>query len=148
MFENLGKKIQIVAYVITIIGIVLSFIYGFLLLKADKALVGFSTIIIGSLASWLGSFVLYGFGIIVQWHETHQDITTCQPKRENSPLDQPFWQCYSCNTKIYDKNVKFCPECGIKFQTEEDKEKEKTLSFLQEALSTEEVEKLRELLNK
>lgn len=92
MFSNIGGKIKVLAKVLCWIGIIASIVIGLLLINGnalmsmlfrtldvegdlpDIAAVavgsagiisGVSTIIIGSLLSWVNSFVLYGFGELV-----------------------------------------------------------------------------------
>lgn len=60
MFENIGGKIKTLAVVTTIIGMVVSIIVA-IALEEMGILVG----ILGCLFSWIGSFVLYGFGEII-----------------------------------------------------------------------------------
>ena len=68
MFDNIGKKIKTLASVITWIGIVCSIITGIILMFTSEKyiLLGFLTAIVGSVASWIGSFLLYGFGELVE----------------------------------------------------------------------------------
>ncbi len=66
MFDNIGDKIKALAVVTTVIGIVTSVISGLVLLFSDMVLVGFLTMILGSLSAWVGSFVLYGFGELIE----------------------------------------------------------------------------------
>ena len=69
MFDNIGRKIKTLASVLAWIGIVLSIIYGLILLadgKDDNVVVGVIIIVVGSLCSWLSSFVLYGFGQLIE----------------------------------------------------------------------------------
>lgn len=64
MFDNIGGKIKGLALVICLIGIIASVIFG--IVSSDKMIIVVATIIIGSAASWVGSFVLYGFGELVE----------------------------------------------------------------------------------
>ena len=68
MFENIGKKIMTLAEVVTWLGIVGSIIYGFVVMAQDEDLVivGILTMILGSVGSWIGSFLLYGFGQLIE----------------------------------------------------------------------------------
>ena len=80
MFENVGNKIKILAKTITIIGIIGSIIGGISLMASELILEGLLVIVGGSLFSWVGSFVLYGFGHLI---ETAEEIasntrTTCK----------------------------------------------------------------------
>lgn len=78
MFNNIGGKIKGLAKFMCWLGIILSVIIGILLIMSatnrngyyrstDSATVvyGIIVIVVGSLLSWIGSFVLYGFGELV-----------------------------------------------------------------------------------
>ena len=71
MYDNIGEKIKAVAVAGCILGIIASLIVGIpLIANADRynptATMGWVNIIVGSLASWLGSFCLYGFGELIE----------------------------------------------------------------------------------
>ncbi len=87
MFSNIGKKIKVLAKVFCWIGIIFSFVTGILMgsgtsylatlsntISGDAAAFATSSIgvfggiifiVVGSLISWISSFVLYGFGELV-----------------------------------------------------------------------------------
>jgi len=67
MFENIGKKIKNLASVITWMGIILSVVVGIVLIVLDESLIATGLIIMvaGFLMSWISSFLLYGFGQLV-----------------------------------------------------------------------------------
>ena len=67
MFTNIGKKIKTWASVLCWLGIVCSVIAGIAMCVVSKDLIvsGILTIIFGALASWIGSFMVYGFGELV-----------------------------------------------------------------------------------
>ena len=75
MFNNIGKKIKVLAWVICIIGMVASLIGAIALwisagtsyygVNAGLILAGFVTLIVGCVASWVGSFFCYGFGQLI-----------------------------------------------------------------------------------
>jgi hypothetical protein len=72
MFDNIGKKIKILAKVITIIGFVISsviptilFIYGIINIDLLIIQTGAEILFWGCLFSWIGSFTLYGFGELI-----------------------------------------------------------------------------------
>ncbi len=67
MFKNIGKKIKILAQIITWIGIVVSCLLGVIMMFASPygVLPGILIIIVGSLSSWISSFILYGFGQLI-----------------------------------------------------------------------------------
>ena len=71
MYSNIGGKIKGVAVAGCILGIIASLIVGILLISQSSyytqtAPMGLLVIIVGSLASWLGSFCLYGFGELIE----------------------------------------------------------------------------------
>ena len=78
MFNNIGGKIKGLAKVICWLGIILSVIIGIVLIigatnrngyyrytDTTTIIYGIIVIVVGSLLSWIGSFVLYGFGELV-----------------------------------------------------------------------------------
>ncbi len=76
MYANIGKKIKMLAKVICWIGIILSCIIGlvnyFLSFPSEEAkiiirelFIGLAIAAGGSLISWISSFVLYGFGELI-----------------------------------------------------------------------------------
>ena len=75
MFNNIGVKIKGLAKFICWAGIVICIIAGIIMLVQAKdaysgvrptlILIGLAIMIIGSLLSWIGSFLLYGFGELV-----------------------------------------------------------------------------------
>ena len=67
MFENISDKIKTLAKITTIVGIAFSIIFGFyLLILLEQILLGLAIAVLGSLASWVGSFTLYGFGELIE----------------------------------------------------------------------------------
>ncbi len=79
MFDNIGNKIKILAKVLCWIGIVLCVIVAMVMfvlssqtdslqmdsVKSKFLWCGFAFLILGPLFSWIGSFVLYGFGELI-----------------------------------------------------------------------------------
>ena len=75
MFYDIGKKIKTLAKVVCWIGIIGSVIGGIVMIATMGSvgvLSGLLTIVLGVLFSWIGSFVLYGFGEMVE----NSDIRT------------------------------------------------------------------------
>ena len=65
MFDNIGEKIKSLATIITIIGIVISIIVSICLFVEKAVLIGLVVLFCGCLFSWLGMFLLYGFGELI-----------------------------------------------------------------------------------
>ena len=101
MFQNIGKKIKIVAIVIMIVGIVLSVVGGLFAFWNGYLGYDFITSIVifviitslGILGSWLSVFILYGFGELVdQTMETNQrleEILAHMKRKDQGYYDQP-----------------------------------------------------------
>lgn len=68
MFDNIGDKIKTLASVITVLGIIASLITGGVMISANDnlALIGLLIMVLGSLISWISSFLLYGFGQLIE----------------------------------------------------------------------------------
>ena len=67
MYDNIGGKIKGLAKAIFIIGAVVSFIAGIVLMFVNDNLIFVGVLIwfIGIIVSWVSSWVLYGFGEII-----------------------------------------------------------------------------------
>lgn len=71
MFDNIGSKIKGLARVITWIGIVASVIAGIAQMSMSHfsgglVFSGILTMVLGSLLAWVSSFIVYGFGELVE----------------------------------------------------------------------------------
>lgn len=88
MFSNIGRKIQITAKVICWVGIVCSVVAGLALLGygvtemkwsmvhgLSMVVGGAAAALLGSVISWVSSFVMIGFGILVEKAEEIADHT-------------------------------------------------------------------------
>lgn len=64
MFKNIGTKIKTMAKLLTAFGIAGSVIVGIVVIAfdVDLALIGLGIMVVGSLVSWLGNWVLYAIG--------------------------------------------------------------------------------------
>ena len=67
MYRHIGRKIMVVAKVFAWIGIIASIIGGIIMMAIDSALTvpGIALAVLGSLLSWINSFLLCGFGQLV-----------------------------------------------------------------------------------
>ena len=66
MYNNIGGKIKLLAVLITAVYSALSIYCGCSILFGNKNVLGWLFIVLGPLVSWLSSFVLYGFGQLIQ----------------------------------------------------------------------------------
>ena len=90
MFRNIGEKIKGLAMVITVAGILASICAGIVLLTMNQIRLAIIVACVGSLISWISSFLLYGFGQLV----------------DNSDRIVDFIYAYSeyCETENFEKN--------------------------------------------
>lgn len=65
MYNEIGKKIKTLAKVLTVLGIVASVIYGIVILSFEQNW-GIIYILIMPFLIWASSFVLYGFGELIE----------------------------------------------------------------------------------
>ena len=88
MFDNIGGKIKTLAQVVCWIGIIASFLIGIILIKQDEdtALIGLLVLILGSLFSWIGSFMTYGFGQLIE----NSDILVAEKKGNKVETTRPI----------------------------------------------------------
>ena len=132
MFTNIGKKIKVLAIVITVIGILMYLVVGVLIIAESRGrdgqvFVGIAIMIIGSLMSWLSSFILYGFGqlvdntdILVQLGRSdsmpgnnvapinYNDVSSNYNPAPNANSTHQ-WRCNNCGNMI---NEEVCPYCS------------------------------------
>ncbi len=81
MFNNIGGKIKTLAKVLCWVGIIISVLTGIAAIvsggsgsliingepaRVDGTVAGILIIVIGCLASWIGSFFAYGFGQLIE----------------------------------------------------------------------------------
>ena len=141
MFDNIGSKIKGVATTVTVILIVLSLIWGGVTWKglADihQGTTGFVMFLVigglGSLAAWLGSLVLYGFGQLIEDTSAIRKELVKPAKRMDGPAATPAtqlrhaktagsedsdskagpsaWRCGVCGT-LNASNRTYCIKCG------------------------------------
>ena len=66
MFNNIGKKLQVLAIVSFILGVIVSVISGLIYCIMGSTMVGILVIIFGSLGSWIGSWSIYALGLVAE----------------------------------------------------------------------------------
>ena len=146
MFDNIGAKIKKLAKIVTIIGIVLAVITGIIVMfgggKIEFAarnagntyfsnqlpngftfasfIAGILTIGLGSLAAWVSSFLLYGFGTLVENSDIIAANTSAAQPARNASAAEPLtpkpsvsksWVCKDCHTENNGDRI-FCSDCG------------------------------------
>ncbi len=123
MFENIGGKIKTLAWVIFIISAVGSVIYALVTAvsvaqAADgfAGLIAFLTIlIVFLLVSWVGNFLLYGFGELIESTQDIRDsirlLATTNSKSGSSSVSINTLECRHCGYRM-DHTSTSCPNCG------------------------------------
>lgn len=66
MYENIGSKIKVLTKTIFVIEAIAAVIIGFVLINRDLGLLGSIVMSIGTLMAWISSFVMYGYGEIIE----------------------------------------------------------------------------------
>ena len=85
MFDHIGRKIQILAIVLCALGITASVVTGIVYISAidspdaRRVWAGILFMFLGSLLSWVSTFVLYGFGHLIENSDTLVAHTMTQP---------------------------------------------------------------------
>lgn len=142
MFNNIGKKIKTLAEIITVLGILASIVTAIVIWTTVEYsfLIGLGILVFGCIFAWIGSFLLYGFGELIEsTKRIEQTICPQTPGASNKPANVSFynaddlsyeiadpapqqyssttanptimWKCPKCHTP-YMKDVKRCDVCG------------------------------------
>ena len=85
MYKGIGGKIKTLAGVITCLGILLSIVAGVILMTKSYVLAGIFVMLVGFLVSWISTFMLYGFGQMV---ENSDKLVAIEKMKLDSRLDE------------------------------------------------------------
>ncbi len=129
MYSNIGKKIQKLAMVCAILGMIASIAIGTVLIQMSDGgyyygtnetllTIGIVVIVLGSILSWILSFVLYGFGrlvensdIIARQYRRNSGNEPVQPEEPKQPMSQVIRSAMDKGAiaakTIYDKSGEF-----------------------------------------
>lgn len=126
MFSNIGGKIKVLAMILCWIGIGVSVLSGISILASESddsiigelmpdgamAISGLLTMVIGSLTSWLSSFVLYGFGELIEnVTSINYKLDLRSQSNQNPTTNTNVWKCTSCGQEN-SNNYGYCKHCG------------------------------------
>ena len=101
MYNNIGNKIKALAKVICIFIAIIWVIVGFFLILNRYSspfvrLVGILTIVVGPLSAWVGSFLLYGFGELIEQNaEINKEIkrlTKSSKEKEEKETEKKLFE--------------------------------------------------------
>lgn len=117
MWDNIGSRLQTAAKVICWIGIIASVISGIVAISAGgngaTIITALLSMVGGALASWVGSWAMYGLGLVVEKVEETGSLTgrayAGSPRYASGMADG--WECPKCHTKNPFSKVE-CKECG------------------------------------
>lgn len=112
MFENIGGKIKGFTKFVCWVGIIGSVIIGLTFFSSKYTIVtGLLIMAVGSLASWIGSFIMYGFGELVESAMETRDMLR---RTDGNIIRKDItnkWFCSKCgqeNTNVSSQ----CKSCG------------------------------------
>lgn len=85
-YENIGDKIKGLAQMIFVIEAIAAFIAGIALIASDEDLIplGLLVIVIGPIIAWVSSWLLYGFGQLIE----NSDIIARECNRKNEKQEK------------------------------------------------------------
>ncbi len=105
MFDNIGLKIKLLSKVICWIGIIISVILAIIMFAAaDNAhysvedtftTIGFICLFVGPLSSWIGSFLLYGFGELID-----SSMKNARYSEENAMYSKTIYNLLNKSNKV------------------------------------------------
>lgn len=146
MFQNIGGKIKLVVKFFCWIGIITSIILGIVIMNGRSefaGIMGAVVAIVGSLLSWLGSILIYGFGQLVENSDILVARNTNRSTSANTAtgttptptrLNTGYKKCSGCGNLMLGNT---CPNCGK--SSKEIKDKLATLEkWKEEGIITEE----------
>lgn len=137
MFDNIGGKIKTWAKVLCWIGMLTSVIVGIVTMVAGSSgaryygsgmtaggfFGGLLIAVVGALASWIGSFLLYGFGELIETSKAIEKKLALLPvnspqigEKQNgnsttAPTVTGTWRCQKCGARN-PYGVSSCEACG------------------------------------
>ena len=125
MYDNIGSKIKTLAKVLCWIGIIGYIVLGIVLIFTSGFLIGVLVGVVGALLSWIGPFILYGLGQLIENSDTIVfqnkrllDLigTNVEYREQNKTERVPTvtkpthtWRCASCGSMISEYP---CPHCN------------------------------------
>ena len=78
MFENVGEKLQSIAIISCVLGIIGSIVVGAVLFEVS-VIMGLVIIVVGCLGSWISSLAIYALGLCAENAENHPGSVVTKP---------------------------------------------------------------------
>ena len=122
MYRNIGKKIKVLATIICIVTAIIWIILGFVLILREKStteirLAGMVTLIAGPLSCWINSFLLYGYGELIEQNaETNKELKKLIQKTKDNEIEDILLQ------KVMENKEKEVEEEEVSFYNPMDEE--------------------------
>ena len=124
MWDNIGRKLQTLAKIVCWLGIIGSVLVAIIIWGQNSRyqstiLTGIIYLVLGCLGSWIGSWTMYGLGLVVEkvengGFEAHSSAPvyteTTTPNPTPSYTDN-YWTCPKCKTRNPISKIE-CRECG------------------------------------
>ena len=87
MYKQIGEKIKGIAEGIFIVGVIASVAVAYVFWTGTKKiLIGLLIVLVGIIASWLSTILLYGFGQLIS---TNEEIRDLLEKQNHIDREQP-----------------------------------------------------------
>ncbi len=101
MYDNIGNKIKILAKVFFVLGAIASVIGAiYLFFEAAHILLCLAIAIVGSLFSWISTWLLYGFGEIIDKLSDIEENTHSNRFVKEEKQSTPKISCQNCGKSI------------------------------------------------
>lgn len=126
MYKNIGKKMKGLAKGIFIIESILAVLAGIVLILSDDDMIlpGFLVMILLPIAAWISSWLLYGFGEIIdrlQLIEKNTRPATNEPSEPSEPVHTAAFNPLTPPNSMEEKiSTKRCPRCQEIFSYSKD----------------------------
>ena len=133
MWSDMGEKLKVLAQVICVLGMIASLVYAITVWntripgepvisyfnnathiqnnQTSTFWPGLLALVIGCLLSWVGSWILYGFGLIVESAEKNLHVSSAAPYVGIDAAFLPKWTCPKCKSENLQSKVQ-CQKCG------------------------------------
>ena len=112
MYNNIGLKIKILAVIIFVIESLAIFICGLSMCIYLQNGIYFLIALLGPIIAWISSWLIYGFGEIIDKLGEIEENTRPQVPPFQQAKNETAWQCDTCGNM---RTQTPCEHCGDKF---------------------------------
>ena len=103
MYDNIGGKIKGLAKATFIVGAIAAVITGIALMASDEDMipVGLLVMVVGPIVAWVSSWLLYGFGELIENSAIAVGKETIKPNSSNTTdFSSRIKKCELCNAEV------------------------------------------------